>query len=200
MKKIFALIFSLTIFSAVSFAQFPSYHKNDISVSYGLFAPDQFFDLQSSMLDDNFPDKRYVRDNFSSMGNILLTYKHINRAETIFWGFSLGYGSNKSEVYYVGQYAGDLTRTFYSAGAEVQFRYVNRGIIQVYSGGALGFTFGQETLTASDYSTEEKSGSLYLPAYQLNVAGIRIGNKIAGFAEIGFGYKGIINAGISVQL
>jgi hypothetical protein len=201
MKRVFFLLIILSVFSFGELkAQFPSYDKHDISASYGLFGPDQFMKVESTMLNKQFDDKRYVRDNFSSIGNIFLTYRHLNRAETMLWGVALGYGANKSKVYYVGQYSGELTRTFYTLAAEVELRYVNKGIIQVYSGVGLGFTFGQETLSATAAHPTESSGNLYRPAFQLNVAGIRIGNKIAGFAEFGYGYKGIVNLGLSVQL
>lgn len=195
------LIFLLISFSFTGLkAQFASYNKHDVSLSYGFFSPDQFMSVESTMLNDQFDDKRYVRDNFSSMGNIFLTYRHVNRAETVFWGVSLGYGQTKSEIYYVGQYAGELNRTFYTLAFEGQYRYVNKGLIQVYSGLGLGVTYGQETLSATAYHPVESSGDILRVAYQLNVAGIRVGEKFAGFAEFGYGYKGIVNFGLSLQL
>ena len=199
MNRTVLLLVLVVSFVSVN-AQFASYDRHDISLGYGLFTPDQFMNVESSMLNDQFDDKRYVRDNFSSMGGFYLSYKHINKAETTWWGFSLGYEQNKSEIYYLGQFAGDLNRTFYTLAFEGQLRYVNKGIIQVYSGLGLGFSFGQESLSASDYHLEESSASLYRLAYQINVAGVRIGKQIAGFAEFGYGYKGIINFGLSVQL
>lgn len=199
MKKTVLLITFVLTFFVVN-AQFASYDHHDISLGYGLFTPDQFMNVESDMLNNQFEDKRYVRDNFSSMGGVYLTYKHINHLVDFWWGFTLGYEQNKSEIYYMGQFAGDLQRTFYTLAFEGQFRYVNFGIVQVYSGVGLGLSYGQETLSASDYHLEESSANLYRLAYQLNVAGIRIGKKFAGFAEFGYGYKGIINFGLSVQL
>lgn len=194
------LLFAFVVAFVSLNAQFASYDRHDISVAYGLITPDQFMNVESEMLNGQFDDKRYVRDNFSSMGGVYLSYKHINKAERAWWGFSLGYEQNKSEIYYVGQYAGELKRAFYTLALEGQYRYVNRGIIQVYSGIGLGFTYGQESLSATDYHLEESTGNLYRLAYQLNVAGVRIGKKFAGFAEFGYGYKGIFNFGLSVQL
>ncbi|PLX04999.1 MAG: hypothetical protein C0595_01245 [Marinilabiliales bacterium] len=197
------LIISLTVFLIITFGlkaqDFPSYDNNDITISYGLFAPDQFMNVESSMLNKQFEDMRYVRDDFSSIGNIFLAYRKLNRAETVMWGVTLGYGSNKSKIYYIGQYAGELNRKFFTVAAEMQYRYVNRGIIQVYSGLGLGLTYGQETLSKSAIHPEESNGTIIRPAYQLNVAGVRIGNKFAGFIEFGYGCKGILNFGLSIQ-
>jgi len=199
MKKLAILLVLMLSISGLN-AQFASYDRNDIMVTYGFFSPDQFMNVESTMLDEQFEDKRYVRDNFSSMGNIFLSYRHINRAETLFLGFSLGYSKNKSEIYYVGQFAGDLERTFYTLAFEANYRYVNKGLIQVYSGAGIGVTYGQETLSATAFHPQESSGNLMRLAYQFNVVGVRIGKRIAGVAEFGYGYKGIVNLGLSVQL
>lgn len=201
MNKIIIAFSVLLVFITLDIKaqDFPSYDNNDVNISYGLFAPDQFMNVESGMLNKQFEDKRYVRDGFSGMGNIFLTYKKLNRAETILWGVAIGYEVNKSKIYYVGQYAGELNRKFFTAAAEMQYRYVNRGIIQVYSGLGLGLTYGYETLSATVIHPEESNGTIIRPAYQLNVAGIRIGNKFAGFIEFGYGYKGIVNFGLSIQ-
>ncbi len=35
--------------------------------------------------------------------------------------------------------------------------------------------------------------------FQLNAVGIRVGKTLASFIEFGFGYKGLINLGVSAQ-
>ncbi len=199
MKRTVFLLALVVSFFALK-AQYASYDHHDISMSYGLFTSDQFMNVESTMLNEQFDDKRYVRDNFSSTGGVYLSYKHINHLVDFWWGFSMGYEQNKSEIYYLGQYAGELKRTFYTLALESQFRYVNFGVVQVYSGIGLGLSYGQESLSATDYHLEESSGDIFRLAYQLNVAGVRIGKKIAGFAEFGYGYKGIVNVGLSVQI
>lgn len=199
------IIYTLTVFIfivnlSLKAQDFPSYDNNDLKISYGLFEPDQFMNVESAMLNDQFEDLRYLRDNFSSIGNIFISYSKLNRAENIFWGVTVGYGSNKSEIYYLGQYTGDLKRQFFTGAANMQYRYVNRGLIQVYSGLGLGLTFVQESLSATAVHPEKTNGVIIRPAYQLNVAGARVGNKVAGFVEFGYGYNGIVNFGLSIQL
>ncbi len=197
-KAVFLLGLVISFFSLN--AQFASYDHHDISVAYGLFTTDQFKNVESDMLNNQFEDKRYLRDNFSGMGGVYLSYKHINRLVDFWWGFTMGYEQNKSEIYYVGQYAGELQRTFYTLALESQFRYVNFGIVQVYSGVGVGFSYGQETLSATEFHPEASSGNISRLAYQINAVGVRLGHKYAGFAEFGYGYKGIVNFGFSMQL
>ena len=177
-----------------------SYDHHDISIAYGAFIPDQFRTVESTMLDDLFPDKRYVRDRYASMGVLLINYRHMLRNEFVFLGVSAAYSSSSSEIYNVGQFEGDLDRQFITAAIEAEFRWVNLNMLQVYSGVALGYTYATESLTPpAESGAPDESGNISTVAYQLNGAGIRIGRKFAGFIEFGYGFKGIVNVGFSAQ-
>ncbi len=197
---IFSTFFFLTIgLSAQSYER--SYDHHDISIGYGIFIPDQFKNVESSMLDERYPDKRYVRDEYSSTGAIFITYRHVLKNEVMLFGVTAGISSSASKIYNVGQFEGDLTRQFITVAVEWEYRYVNQGLIQVYSGLGLGYTYGTEKLSPpSELGTPEATGDISSIAYQLNAVGVRLGKKYAGFVEFGYGYKGIVNIGFSVQL
>jgi len=202
MKRLL-LILIIAFFFQNSFSQdyYRSYDHHDIMIGYGLFIPDQFKSVKSSMLNDLYPDKRYVRDNYSSIGTIFFTYRHIFKNELFMWGITAGMSNSKSEIYNVGQFEGELKRQFYTVAIEWEYRYVNQGPVQVYSGLGLGFTYATETLTPPPESSKsESTDNISNIAYQVNVAGVRLGKKYGGFVELGYGYKGIINVGFSVQL
>ena len=202
MKRILILL-SIGFVSVQLFAQdyYRSYDHHDIMIGYGQFIPDQFKSVNTSMLDELYPAKRYVRDNYSSIGAIFFTYRHVFQNELFLWGITAGYSSSKSEIYNVGQFEGDLVRQFYTFAIEWQYRYINQGPVQVYSGLGLGFTYATEELTPPPESSKLSStGNISNIAYQINVAGVRLGKKYAGFVELGYGYKGLINLGFSVQL
>ena len=188
-------------FSIFSQDYYRSYDHHDIMIGYGQFIPDQFKTVNTPMLNDLFPDQRYVRDNYSSMGAIFITYRHIFKNELFLWGITAGVSNSKSEIYNVGQYEGELTRQFYTFAIELNYRYVNQGPIQVYSGIGVGFTYGTETLIPPpEMLTIATTNNISNIAYQINAVGVRLGKKYAGFIELGYGYKGIINVGFSVQL
>ncbi|MAE08148.1 MAG: hypothetical protein CL661_05240 [Bacteroidetes bacterium] len=170
-------------------------------ISYGLPATDMFQDISSKMLDDKFPDKRYIRDNYKGSGIISLTYRHVSKNELMLWGINVDFNQTIGEIYNVGQLAGELKRRFLTIAIEGQYRYQNMNKIQLYSGLGVGYSFGKETLTPSASSEKVSStGSINRLAWQINAIGVRIGSSIAGFVEFGYGYRGIVNAGISVQL
>jgi hypothetical protein len=86
----------------------------------------------------------------------------------------------------------------------VDFHYANFKYVQLYSGFSVGGTAAVLTLVSRDngivYLDKYKSRNTsvgFLPAFQINVFGIRIGTFIGFFIELGFGYNGIINAGFS---
>ncbi|MFA5419677.1 MAG: hypothetical protein WC341_14595 [Bacteroidales bacterium] len=192
------LFFSL-ILSAQSVEQ--NYQHHDVMLSYGLFPIDQFLSSESDMLNKQYPDKRYIRDHYSGSGIISFTYRHISQNEMVLWGFTAGYNQSSATIYNLGTNAGTLDRQFITVAADIEYRYVNRGIIQLYSGVSAGYQIGSEKLTAPvDSGLSNDTGSINRIAYQANVLGIRIGKSIGGFAEFGFGYKGIINLGLSLQL
>lgn len=70
----------------------------------------------------------------------------------------------------------------------------------MYSGFGLGYTFSNEKLSPNQSDVQSMSSKNSSFNFQVIGAGVRIGRKIAGFAELGFGYEGIINLGISYQL
>lgn len=202
MKKFF-LILGISFFSISLFSQdyYRSYDHHDIMVAYGQFIPDQFRSVDTKMLDGIYPDSRYVRDNYSSIGTIFFTYRHVFKNELFLWGITAGMSNSKSKIFNVGQYGGELKRSFYTLAIEWDYRYVNQGPIQVYSGVGLGFSYATEEFTPPAESTlTAKTGNISNIAYQINAVGVRLGKRYAGFVEFGYGYKGIINAGFSLQL
>ncbi|RLD71800.1 MAG: hypothetical protein DRJ10_19140 [Bacteroidetes bacterium] len=170
-------------------------------VSYGLPSTDIFQDINSTMLDDKFPDLRYIRDNYRGSGIINLIYRYVSENEMMFLGISGSYNQTVGDIYNVGQLEGELNREFITVAVEGQYRYQNMNKVQLYSGIGIGYTFGNETLNPPASSGNATSiGSINSIAWQINAIGIRVGKSFAGFAEFGYGYKGIVNVGLSLQL
>lgn len=77
------------------------------------------------------------------------------------------------------------------------YRYVIEPYYQFYSGLAAG-------VALNTYSTpfaldEGATGNRLIFAFQLTVVGFRFGKKLGGFAELGFGHLGLVNAGMSFR-
>lgn len=82
-----------------------------------------------------------------------------------------------------------------NVSGRVDFRYVKRENLQMYSGILLGISY------IFDQSSDElDDDSTLFPSYQLNFFGIRFGKSWAGYAEVGFGRNGLLNIGVSKKM
>ena len=67
---------------------------------------------------------------------------------------------------------------------------------QLYSGAGFGVRLRHGTyIEGEETDTLNKA----LPTFHINALGLRFGRNIAFFVEIGAGYKGVLNAGLSAQ-
>ena len=163
--------------------------------------------------------KGYVDMPSSISGALFLTYRHFFNDR-----FALGatagidnssgivsYGNPKingtgndgtSGAYHVKTYTGAVE------GLVTYFRNKKKGRFTLYAYVGLGLTSYQDKYIIN-------SGGLYgshvsIPAgehqyqvinfsAQVTPIGLRFGNKIAGFVEAGFGYKGLLSSGLSIR-
>jgi len=70
----------------------------------------------------------------------------------------------------------------------------------MYSGLGLAYTYGTLKYDSSTPQEESSTDNISLPNFHLTGVGLRVGKSFGGFAEFGFGYKGIVNMGLSYQL
>jgi hypothetical protein len=82
-----------------------------------------------------------------------------------------------------------------SISGRVDYRYLMRDAVQLYSGLSLG---GAYIVDQSVNVANDRSG--FFIAYQLNLFGIRVGKSWAGYAEFGFGRNGLLHIGIAKAL
>ena len=82
---------------------------------------------------------------------------------------------------------------------EARFSWLNKEKVTMYSGFGLGLAIYTDDTHYSDkfYSTKPLTWNetYYGLALHLTAVGIHVGRKWYGFAELGFGFKGIIQAG-----
>lgn len=79
---------------------------------------------------------------------------------------------------------------------KTDYRYVIEPYYQFYSGLAAGVALNAYS---TPFALEEGTGNRLIFAFQLTVVGFRFGKKLGGFAELGFGHLGLVNAGMSFR-
>ena len=84
----------------------------------------------------------------------------------------------------------EVHHTYTTIAIESDIRYILKENFQMYSGIGIGYTV---------VSSGEYDQSNYMN-FHLNAIGVRIGRVVALRLELGIGYKGVLNGGISVQI
>jgi len=93
----------------------------------------------------------------------------------------------------------EVNRYFMTYAVEPKFNYVSKPAFQFYGYLGLGatiVTFGSATF--KDGSKAELSRVPYVNVHVTPI-GIKFGEEFGGFVELGYGYKGILNAGINFR-
>ena len=175
----------LFVFSAPAHSQ---EFKNEIKVGLGAFT---------------FPD---VTESTKEVGGLMVTLGFVKaeskRATPAFLfnygrfvkdelklSLSFDYQKFDVDVYWLDNLVGVSEISYYSFMLRGDYIWYRKDWVNLYSGAGIGFASVVE-----DYGDE--SDTEYWFAFHVNAIGIRMGNRIAGFVECGFGYDGIFSAGL----
>jgi hypothetical protein len=88
-----------------------------------------------------------------------------------------------------------------TAAVELYYIYLFRKYLEVYTFAGVGPGFKSTTIanTTGSISSAVTTSSDGLRAQYTPIA-VRVGGRIGGYVELGYGYKGILNFGLSVKL
>lgn len=79
---------------------------------------------------------------------------------------------------------------------DYQYAWILRPGRRWYSGAAVGISWQQRKEKHNDFSLEKEEFDKARFAYQVTAVGFSFGRKIGGYAELGYGYKGILSTGL----
>ena len=174
-----------------------TFYKNEISTFAGFVAWEQYFAIVgegifnfSSVIDTGFQINRKI------IHPIGLSYKHYF---TKMWCItsSFSYARTYQNHNYTNPiYSFKKYDNIFSLMVGAECHYYNSKIVSLYSGLSIGGFIWQNKVVNIDETNKTIDGFI---AFQVNAFGIRVGKRIAGFAEIGFGNSGIINGGLSIK-
>lgn len=133
------------------------------------------------------------RDFTLRQGAMFASYKYFV-SDRIAVGATTGFNRNvHGSIFWLRDFSRSDARTLTMAG-EVTWYFIRKPAVKLYSMGGLGFYALRSSI--DNYST---STLTYGPTTQLTAIGARFGKKSSVFTELGFGYKGIINTGLSIK-
>ena len=199
-----SLVLLLTA-SLRSSAQCPSYrYQPEFMGSYGVITGDQ---LISSLQQPTNKDGRTRSETTSSSGAIFLTagyylYSYLSV------GMSAGYigeqGQNKQGYGFQSVTTSSYSKKIVTIAFEINYLYRITKYMDTYTflGVGPGFTTLETTPANSQISVAAEAQTTRSDAFRFHYSpiGIRIGGRVGAFAELGFGYKGLLSGGLSVRL
>ncbi|GLU50847.1 hypothetical protein [Dyadobacter frigoris] len=193
MKNLLVKFTFLMCLTSTGYAQDEDKGKSQIAISAGILPTE---DIANEMLvrfvDLFFPSHQHVSvDNVSVFGS----YKYFV-SEKIAIGGTIGYNSRAKPFNYDNwnrRYDGIKVVTLAGEGS---FYYLKGPNVGLYALGGMGCFI----VTSGNYNNNYSDYTNFGLTLQLTPLGIRFGRKFGGFAEIGYGYKGLVNMGINLKL
>lgn len=211
MKKIvICILFALFAFSNTLTAQrydedvYIAYLKNEFYVQYGF---PSIVELTNKLENDTYTSpqhtKKYKGVDTRYSGIAAVGYnRYLNPYFCIGGYFGISEASIKAQDTQTQRIVFTNDVRSYTGMVNLGWTYYRNGIWEVSCGVAAGVAYKDENQRKADNSSDlipDEDDRLAL-AYNLTAMRVRIGGGIVGgFAELGFGYKGIFNAGVSIK-
>lgn len=193
MKRLFSTLLILSFITTV-FSQEKGTH--DLSISVGGITNNDFLNIVSEIVVTGVSAGSESYVNSKSTPSIAITYKNALMDNWFLYG-DVVYQSFKKDILLSGVAAGSLNNIFLTFGLGSEYHYVHGEWFQMYSGLSLAYTNQYSNYTGNSSEIKDGSGGNF--NYQINALGFRVGKSLAGFAELGIGYKGVASIGISYQ-
>ncbi len=204
MKKIICFFVFMSVMTNL-LSQDLDYKKNEFELNYAFLTDEFVLNAFSEAIihlgkhtDSNF----IYRDRQMSKGAIYFTYRY-NLLQSMSLGLTSGLDLSDGFIDdYEGRMIGTTKKVNLTIAAECKYKYLDRKIITLY--GYIGI--GYSILLARNYFTTIDPGLPFGDKIQnhfnmhITPIGMRLGKKFGGFLEIGLGYKGLLNAGVSLTL
>ncbi|AYN03773.1 outer membrane beta-barrel protein [Flavobacterium sp. 140616W15] len=187
----------LSIFASLSFiltSQAQEKGSSDLSVNIGFATSTELSNLFTDILVSGLTGNQIKTGDIKAGPTLGITYRYAiaNRWMVQADGF---YQKMSQDIYVNNTKEGKANYTYITVGLGTDYRYISTNFFQMYSGVAVGYT--SENIKNSG-AQNSANGDGFIN-YQVNALGFRVGKKFAAFAELGFGYKGIVNTGVSYQ-
>ena len=193
LKKGLLTLVILTLFVPHSVAQL---QKHDFKIGIGLFSSNFLYAVRDELLvDPGFGD--YISKNIDgSTGALYFSYRNYPIPKLSI-GATIGMERIKGDILIDGMAEGRYSSDFLAGAIEMDYLYLSKPHLQLYSGMGLGVAYCSESNQVFS-SSETDDGVKFI--YQLNVIGLRLGGIFGFFLEGGYGYRGIARAGINIML
>ena len=142
----------------------------------------------------------YSEQNVKMRGALSVGYKYrFDKVASL--GLTYAFGTSSGDVYWSNEFWGRSRGVHHTIAVECDFRYITRRVVNLYSTVGLAATIARINFTSNDPNDQQLAPFRFtLPDFHVSLIGVKVGGyRFGGFAELGMGYKGIINFGAYVR-
>lgn len=191
-KLLFSVLASIVFISTL---QAQEKGTSEISANVGFATSTDLSNLFTDIIVSGFTGGQITSSDMKTSPSLGLTYRYAiaDRWMVNVDGF---YQTMSQDIFLAGKKDGKMDYSYVTVGLGTDYRYVSSKSFQMYAGIAVGYTSENMKYSGSNGTPPDEKNFIN---YQLTAAGFRVGNQFAAFAELGFGYKGIANFGMSYQ-
>ena len=169
---------------------------NDIGAGVGLLSSNEFLNDVSILVVSGASAGYTTYANASITPAISVFYKNAIKDNWFLYADGI-YQSSKEDVLVNDVKNGDVSHTYLTFGFGTEYHYINKEWFQMYSGASIGYTVQYSNYTGSSEDFEDNNDGYF--NFQVNAVGFRVGKALAATLELGVGYKGVANLGVSYQ-
>lgn len=189
MKKTALFLSLLFLLSLNMYAQ---EKKHFVTAGYGFVSSNSVVDDYTKILALSLTEE--PRADVFSTGVTYISYKY-NVADRMMLGAVYAFERKTADLYNVNDVrVGGYEKNYHLLALEYRYNYIEGKNITLYGDAGLGVMMQNEFYTPEGEVQYERSDSWYA-GYQLTPLGIKAGNTVGVYAELGFGYKGVFNFG-----
>ena len=191
MRKIFMTMMAAMLLCVSANAQDT---KHEISIAYGGGSTSQILDAWTKVGTSLGSFGTATFDNEKLFGPISAEYFY--RINNVIGVGAIGaFMRSNEEARVSGHEYGDKTSTYITVMPAVKFNWLQKKNFGLYSKLAAGITLQNVTFEEDDTDKTYTEKQTFFN-FQASLLGIEVGNKVCGFAELGFGEQGIIMGGV----
>jgi len=187
------MIKKLLFAGAILFLCSNSYsQEHQISVGMGIASSNQILDAFESGFSTIFIPSSSPSET-SNIGEFRLAYAYSPK-ERWQYGAAFSYSQSEFDVKFLDEKIGEQVNTYYTVAAETTYAFLIKEKLKLYALLGAGATFGTAEQTNTTLNTVTDSNDT-LFNFQVTPIGISYGKQWGGFAEVGFGYRGVLSFG-----